>query len=63
MDRRELFEKRSKIKINDKISFCPKIVTMELIGRKWKSVKLPHLIDKKKHYNEFRKEILGILIK
>lgn len=60
MDRKELFGKRPKIKINDKIFFCPTSAAMELIGGKWKSVILTHLIDKKKRYNELRKEIPGI---
>nr|WP_225901865.1 helix-turn-helix domain-containing protein [Zobellia barbeyronii] len=33
---------------------------MELIGGKWKSVILTHLIEDKKRYNELRKEIPGI---
>ncbi len=60
MDRKELFEKRPKIKINGKIFFCPTSAAMELIGGKWKSVILTHLIDSKKRYNELRKEIPGI---
>ena len=60
MDRKELFDKKPKIKINDKISFCPTSAVMELIGGKWKSVILTHLIDNKKRYNELRKEIPGI---
>ncbi|WP_405397017.1 winged helix-turn-helix transcriptional regulator [Maribacter sp. Asnod2-G09] len=60
MDRKELFEKKPKIKINNKISFCPTSAAMELIGGKWKSVILTHLIGDKKRYNELRKEIPGI---
>ncbi|CAZ98608.1 MULTISPECIES: winged helix-turn-helix transcriptional regulator [Zobellia] len=60
MDRKELFEKKPKIKINGKISSCPTSAAMELIGGKWKSVILIHLADDKKRYNELRKEIEGI---
>lgn len=60
MDRKELFEKKPKIKINDKISWCPTSAAMELIGGKWKSVILTHLISGTKRYNELRKEIPGI---
>ncbi|SFJ41300.1 winged helix-turn-helix transcriptional regulator [Olleya namhaensis] len=60
MDRKELFEKKPKIKINDKISWCPTSAAMELIGGKWKSVILTHLTVTKKRYNELRKEIPGI---
>jgi DNA-binding HxlR family transcriptional regulator len=57
MDIKELFEKKPKIKINSKISACPTSATMELIGGKWKSVILTHLIDGKKRYSELHKEI------
>ena len=60
MDRKELFEKKPKIKINNKISWCPTSAAMELIGGKWKSVILTHLISGKKRYSELRKEIPGI---
>ncbi|MBU2973441.1 MULTISPECIES: winged helix-turn-helix transcriptional regulator [Zobellia] len=60
MDRKELFEKKPKIKINGKVSSCPTSAAMELIGGKWKSVILIHLADDKKRYNELRKEIEGI---
>lgn len=60
MDRKELFEKKPRIKINNKISWCPTSAAMELIGGKWKSVILTHLISEKKRYSELRKEIPGI---
>jgi len=60
MDKKELFEKKPKIKINGKVSTCPTSAAMELIGGKWKSVILTHLIDDKKRYNELRKGIRGI---
>lgn len=60
MDRKELFDKKPKIKINDKVSWCPTSAAMKLIGGKWKSVILTHLIGDKKRYNELRKEIPGI---
>jgi DNA-binding HxlR family transcriptional regulator len=57
MDRKELFEKRPLIKIHDKLFPCPTSAAMELIGGKWKSVILAHLIDGEKRYNELRKEL------
>ena len=36
----ELFEKKTKIKINNKVSFCSTSVEMNFIGGKWKSVYL-----------------------
>lgn len=57
MDRKELFEKKPLIKLHDKLFPCPTSAAMELIGGKWKSVILTHLIDGKKRYNEIRKEI------
>ncbi|MGQ1909105.1 winged helix-turn-helix transcriptional regulator [Marinifilum sp. RC60d5] len=55
MDRKELFEKRPMIKLHEKLFPCPTSAAMELIGGKWKSVILMHLIDGKKRYNELRK--------
>ena len=60
MDRKELFDKKPKIKINGKVSWCPTSAAMELIGGKWKSVILTHLIAGKRRYSELRKEIPGI---
>lgn len=57
MDRKELFEKKPLIKLHDKLFPCPTSAAMELIGGKWKSVILHHMIDGKKRYNELRKEI------
>ena len=60
MDREELFEKKPMIKFHDKLFPCPTSAAMELIGGKWKSVILTHLIDGEKRYNELRKEITTI---
>lgn len=60
MDRKELFEKKPMIKIHDKLFPCPTSAAMELIGGKWKSVILFHLIAGEKRYNELRKEITTI---
>ncbi|SDW81075.1 transcriptional regulator, HxlR family [Lutibacter oricola] len=60
MDRKELFEKKTLIKLNDKIFPCPTSAAMELIGGKWKSVILMHLIDRTKRYNELRKELPSV---
>ena len=57
MDREELFEKKPMIKIHGKLFPCPTSAAMELIGGKWKSVILTHLVDGKKRYNELRKEM------
>ena len=57
MDREELFEKKPMIKLHEKLFPCPTSAAMELIGGKWKSVILMHLIGGKKRYNELRKEI------
>ena len=57
MDRNELFERKPRIKIHGKLFPCPTSVAMELIGGKWKSVILTHLIVGEKRYNELRKEI------
>ena len=57
MDREELFEKKPMIKLHEKLFPCPTSAAMELIGGKWKSVILMHLIDGKKRYNELRKEL------
>ncbi len=57
MEREELFLKKPMIKIHDKLFPCPTSAAMELIGGKWKSVILTHLLDGKKRYNELRKEI------
>jgi len=57
MDRKELLEKKPLIKLHNKLFPCPTSAAMELIGGKWKSVILMHLIDGKKRYNELRKEI------
>ncbi|APD06583.1 putative HTH-type transcriptional regulator YdeP [Flavobacteriaceae bacterium UJ101] len=45
------------IKYNGKLFSCSTSIAMELIGGKWKSVILVHLIDGKKRYNELRKLI------
>ncbi|MRT92420.1 transcriptional regulator [Ancylomarina sp. 16SWW S1-10-2] len=45
------------IKLHEKLFPCPTSAAMELIGGKWKSVILMHLIDGKKRYNELRKEL------
>ncbi|PKQ63434.1 transcriptional regulator [Labilibaculum filiforme] len=57
MDRKELLEKKPMIKLHEKLFLCPTSAAMELIGGKWKSVILIHLIDGKKRYNELRKEL------
>lgn len=57
MDRKELFEKKPMIKLHDKLFPCPTSAAMELIGGKWKSVVLMHLIDGEKRYNVLRKEL------
>ena len=60
MDRKELFEKKPMIKLHNKLFPCPTSAAMELIGGKWKSVILMHLIDRKKRYNELRKELPSV---
>ena len=60
MDRKELFEKKPLIKLHDKLFPCPTSAAMELIGGKWKSVILIHLIERKKRYNELRKELPSV---
>lgn len=57
LDKEVLFLIKPKIKLNNKIFGCPTSAAMELIGGKWKSVILFHLLTKKKRYNELRKEI------
>ena len=57
MNREELFEKKPMIKIHDKLFPCPTSAAMELIGGKWKSVILTHLVEGERRYNELRKEI------
>ncbi|WP_372753888.1 winged helix-turn-helix transcriptional regulator [Labilibaculum sp.] len=57
MDRKELSEKRPMIRIHEKLFPCPTSAAMELIGGKWKSVILMHLVEAKKRYNELRKEM------
>jgi DNA-binding HxlR family transcriptional regulator len=57
MTKEEIFEKQPLIKLNNKIFACPTSAAMELIGGKWKSVILSHLMNGKKRYNELRKEI------
>lgn len=57
LDREVLLSNKPKIKMNDKIFSCPTSAAMNLIGGKWKSVILYHLIPNKKRYNELRKEI------
>lgn len=57
MDRKELFEKKPFIKIHEKLFPCPTSAAMELIGGKWKSVILAHLMEGEKRYNQLRKEI------
>jgi len=43
--------------IDNKIYPCSTSLAMKYIGGKWKAVILIHLTDKKKRYNELRKEI------
>jgi DNA-binding HxlR family transcriptional regulator len=57
LDREVLFEKKPMIKIKGKLFGCPTSVAMEIIGGKWKSVILTHLISGKRRYNELRKSI------
>lgn len=57
MNREELNEKRPMIKLHDKLFPCPTSAAMELIGGKWKSVILTHLLEGKKRYNELHREI------
>lgn len=57
MNREELFEKKPMIKLHDKLFPCPTSAAMELIGGKWKSVILTHMLESEKRYNELRKEI------
>ncbi len=57
MDREELFDKKPMIRIHNKLFPCPTSAAMELIGGKWKSVILTHMIEGEKRYNELRKEI------
>ncbi len=57
MDKNEIYKKRPMIKLHEKLFPCPTSAAMELIGGKWKSVILIHLIGGKKRYNELRKEI------
>lgn len=57
INKKVLFELKPMIKLNDKMFSCPTSAAMELIGGKWKSVILAHLISEKKRYNELRKEI------
>lgn len=57
LNRDVLFQTKPMIKLNKKVFPCPTSVAMELIGGKWKSVILFHLISDKKRYNELRKEI------
>ncbi|WP_372756231.1 winged helix-turn-helix transcriptional regulator [Labilibaculum sp.] len=45
------------IKLHEKLFPCPTSAAMELIGGKWKSIILMHLVDGKKRYNELRKEL------
>ena len=39
---------------------CPVEATIDIIGGKWKSVILYHLIDDKKRFNELRRLIPGV---
>ncbi|MDG1806204.1 helix-turn-helix domain-containing protein [Flavicella sp.] len=57
LDLEVLYEKKPLIELAGKQFGCPASVSMELIGGKWKSVILSHLIPGKKRYNELRKEI------
>lgn len=57
MNIEEIKEKRPKIKIHNKIFPCPTSVAMELIGGKWKTVILVHLINGKQRYSQLRKQI------
>jgi DNA-binding HxlR family transcriptional regulator len=57
MDKKEICKKRPMIKLHEKLFPCPTSAAMELIGGKWKSVILMHLMDGTKRYNELRKEI------
>ena len=43
--------------LNKKLYACGTSITMDLIGGKWKSVILYHLIDEKKRYNEIRRKL------
>ncbi|MBF4471553.1 winged helix-turn-helix transcriptional regulator [Flavobacterium sp. HJJ] len=45
------------IEYNGKFYPCTVSLAMDLIGGKWKSVILYHLIEGEKRYNELRKEI------
>lgn len=42
---------------NKKLYACGTSITMDLIGGKWKSVILYHLIDGSKRYNEIRRKL------
>lgn len=57
LDKDVLFHNKPLIKLNNKVFPCPTSAAMELIGGKWKSVILYHLISGKKRYNVLRKEI------
>lgn len=57
LNRKVLFDRKPKIKLKEKLFFCPTSAAMEFIGGKWKSVILAHLISSKKRYSELRKEI------
>ena len=57
MDIKEILEKKPLIKLHDKLFPCPTSAAMELIGGKWKSVILMHLVDDTKRYNVLRKEL------
>ena len=43
--------------LNNKLYACGTSITMDIIGGKWKSVILFHLIEGKKRYNEIRKKL------
>lgn len=39
---------------------CPVEATFDVLGGKWKGIILVHLLEDKKHFNEFRKIMPGI---
>lgn len=53
----EIEYKKRIIRFNDKEFSCSTSIAMELIGGKWKSVILIHLLNGKKRYNELYKLI------
>lgn len=57
LDRDALLLYKPKIKLKGNFFSCPASAAMDLIGGKWKSVILFHLISNKKRYSELRKDI------